>query len=598
MPAKVPGASDDVTVGNLYTSGGNATWKLTLGADTAARSFTYSNLESRSSNNRNLAITSDSTATRNFTIENLTLRSGPDGTRSLVFGSTTNPVALTVSGIFHARGGELNAGNAAGNSISLNAVAVESGMTTIVAQPNAKITIAGGATLTRDKGALLRVAGSGSCVFTGGFNSAMTSGTGSDAIAIGLRGPGENFVASKTGAASSPTYAANNSWAAGKNITITSANTGWGTGPRTVNSLRLGASVSLDPSARLILASGGIIFATSGNALSGGSLTSGSGVNEVWIVSGFPQNSVDTSITDNGASVDLSLFSNPGDWKGSGAITLTAANTHTGTTRIGSGQLRIGHSLALQNSTFDSQANDLAVGSIAFASTITSATFGALTGAKNINLSNLDGSAVRLKVGNNGADTTYSGVLSGTGSLEKVGGGSMILTLPQNYTGGTRISAGTLVIKDSGVLPAESKIDVESGTALRVEPASKQWINSGTLRLHGNAKLTVNGTMLNQGVIDAITWKGTLPANMVNQGIVLDGSSVKIDSIEMNSQSVTLKVFCRAGHSYQLQIARGATLSGPWDNVASPVAGNDAVTAFTSEIGNSTAGFYRVIIDP
>jgi autotransporter-associated beta strand protein len=51
----------------------------------------------------------------------------------------------------------------------------------------------------------------------------------------------------------------------------------------------------------------------------------------------------------------------------------------------------------------------------------------------------------------NRSDTlTYSGVVSGTGTLTQVGIGTTILTGANTYTGGTTISAGTLQIGSGG----------------------------------------------------------------------------------------------------------------------------------------------------
>jgi autotransporter-associated beta strand protein len=49
-------------------------------------------------------------------------------------------------------------------------------------------------------------------------------------------------------------------------------------------------------------------------------------------------------------------------------------------------------------------------------------------------------------VGGNGGSTTFSGVLSGSGSLTKVGSGTMILTANNTYAGTTTVNAGTLVV--------------------------------------------------------------------------------------------------------------------------------------------------------
>ena len=55
-----------------------------------------------------------------------------------------------------------------------------------------------------------------------------------------------------------------------------------------------------------------------------------------------------------------------------------------------------------------------------------------------------NGFPATLSVGGNGASTTYSGALSGSGGLTKTGSGILDLCGTNTYTGATTITAGTL----------------------------------------------------------------------------------------------------------------------------------------------------------
>ncbi|MGA2066341.1 MAG: autotransporter-associated beta strand repeat-containing protein, partial [Thermoguttaceae bacterium] len=135
---------------------------------------------------------------------------------------------------------------------------------------------------------------------------------------------------------------------------------------------------------------------------------------------------------------------------GAGTLTLAAANTFSGNTLVSGGTLALGNAAALQNSTLDTSGS----GTLGFAGGLTATTLGGIINGGNINLTNANSAPVALSVGNNNHSTTYSGVLSGSGGLDKVGSGTLILTTAQAYNGGTTVSGGTLQLKASVPAPA------------------------------------------------------------------------------------------------------------------------------------------------
>ena len=151
---------------------------------------------------------------------------------------------------------------------------------------------------------------------------------------------------------------------------------------------------------------------------------------------------------------------------GAGTLTLSAANTFTGDTKINAGSLLLANSLALQNSTFDSSgAGSLGLG------ILTAATLGGLTGSNNLALENTTPAAVALTVGGNNASTSYSGNLSGLGSLTKSGTGILTLSGTNSYAGNTTISGGVLAITTTAALPGydtAGRYSVANGAMLAV----------------------------------------------------------------------------------------------------------------------------------
>ena len=59
---------------------------------------------------------------------------------------------------------------------------------------------------------------------------------------------------------------------------------------------------------------------------------------------------------------------------------------------------------------------------------------------------------------------TYAGVVSGTGSVQVAGGNTLVLTGAHTYTGGTTISAGTLQLGTGGSLASTGALAVNGGT--------------------------------------------------------------------------------------------------------------------------------------
>jgi fibronectin-binding autotransporter adhesin len=142
--------------------------------------------------------------------------------------------------------------------------------------------------------------------------------------------------------------------------------------------------------------------------------------------------------------------------------TLKGINTFTGDTRISSGNLYLGansgaDSQALAKSTVDLNTSDggtLNFGTVTYNGTITaitSATFGGLKGSRDLALTNISASpaAVALTVGNNNTDASYSGNLTGSGSLIKVGTATQTLFGNNTYSGATSVVGGTLAVNGS-----------------------------------------------------------------------------------------------------------------------------------------------------
>ena len=180
---------------------------------------------------------------------------------------------------------------------------------------------------------------------------------------------------------------------------------------------------------------------------------------------------------------------------GAKTVTLSAANTYSGTTTVTAGSLNLSNGLALQNSTLT-----LAGGALVFDNSVPGAAFtlGGLSGGNNISLStNFTGFPipVALTVGNNG-NTSYSGVLSGPGSLTTTGSGTLYLSGANTFTGNTLVSGGTLAL---GVANALLNSALDTSGAGQVSFGTLTAATLGGLTGGGNLVLS-NGILTGVGL--------------------------------------------------------------------------------------------------
>jgi autotransporter-associated beta strand protein len=75
----------------------------------------------------------------------------------------------------------------------------------------------------------------------------------------------------------------------------------------------------------------------------------------------------------------------------------------------------------------------------------------------------LDIGSGNVSIGNNGRSTTYSGALSGAGSVTKIGGGTLTLSGTNQYNGATTVTAGTLAVSISGKI-GNGNVSLNGGT--------------------------------------------------------------------------------------------------------------------------------------
>ncbi len=163
---------------------------------------------------------------------------------------------------------------------------------------------------------------------------------------------------------------------------------------------------------------------------------------------------------------------------GSGTLTLGAANTYSGETIVSAGTLALGNVNALQNTTLNTGASGTQQVTFIVAGSNTY-NIGGLSGADALAIG-----GNTISVGSNNANTSFTGVISGSGGgVAKVGTGTLTLTNANTYTGGTTVSNGTLIVNNTtGSGTGTGAVTVEAGGTL-----------AGTGIIAG--EVTVNGTL-------------------------------------------------------------------------------------------------------
>ena len=239
-------------------------------------------------------------------------------------------------------------------------------------------------------------------------------------------------------------------------------------------------------------------------------------------------------VLQDGPSNRLSL-----DLTGNGTLVLSGSNTFSGTVHTAAGTIVVANPAALQNAT----ATDGNDNGIAFASGITATTLGGLQGTEALALTNADGNGVNLSVGNNGANTVFSGNLAGSGGLTKIGGGSLTLQGAGSNGGPGALGAGLLVLANpTGSALGTGVLTLNGGTLAGTASGGAL---SG-LVLAGSAAHTIApGEGLAAGQYGVLNLKGGLTANsnttlFFNLGSPVSGGTYSGDLINLNGSALTV----------------------------------------------------------
>jgi autotransporter-associated beta strand protein len=196
-----------------------------------------------------------------------------------------------------------------------------------------------------------------------------------------------------------------------------------------------------------------------------------------------------------------------------GTLTLGGSNTYGGptTASVVGAQIQLANSNAVMNSTLTvTAANGLSFDTNHGAISVFN--LGGLSGATNASLTDINGYPVNLSIGANNSSTTYTGLLSGPGSVAKVGNATLTMVVPSTYTGTTSVAGGYLRL-------LASTIAMGSGVSL----------SAGTLEMDGNAPNFTPATF-SAGANTTLLWTGGTGTMTLTGTNNFGGSSLQLYS--------------------------------------------------------------------
>jgi fibronectin-binding autotransporter adhesin len=482
------------------------------------------------------------------------------------------PIELGASGTQTFQVGVANSGSA---SLTFSGGVDLTGTTTVFLAKGASNTITFSSVIEDSSGgATVDLTGAGTVIYSANNTYTGSTTISSGTLQIGSGGTTGSVAGSSIidnsnltfDLSSSPTYSGVISGTGNLNqngsgtLTLSGANTY--TGNTYVNSgtLQLGASNVLSNMTDVVVASGATFAMNShsdtvGSIAGAGNITLGSGA----LTTGADNSSTTFSGVISGTGGSLTQ-------DGTGTLILTGANTYTGGTTVSAGTLQIG----------------------------SGGTTGSITGDIT------DNSNLTYDLSNS---TTYSGVISGTGNLNKSGSGTLTLSGVNTFTGNTTINfnSGTLQLGVNNALNSATDVTVNSSSTFALNNFSDtvgSIAGSGNITL-GSGTLTTGADNVSTTFSGVISGTGNL--NQSGTGtLTLSGANTYTGSTTISSGTLQLGASNAVGSSVDVTVNSGGTfaLNNHSDSVGS-VAGAGNITlgsgTLTTGVDNASTTFSGVI---
>lgn len=235
---------------------------------------------------------------------------------------------------------------------------------------------------------------------------------------------------------------------------------------------------------------------------------------------------------------------------GAGTLTLTGANTYSGGTTVSAGTLGIGSDAALGASAAGLTLNN---STLQFAAAATLGSGRRLT---------LNGSDI---IDTNGFKDTIASVIAGSGSLTKVGSGTLALTGTNTYTGSTTVSAGTLQISSNVNLGgANTGIVLSNGASLQFGAAATLTSGHGVSVGSGGGVVDTNG--FNDTIAGAVSGAGNFTkagaGTLTLSGVVSTSGALSVNGGTLALIATNTYTGSATANGGTLAVAQNANLGG------------------------------------
>ena len=248
---------------------------------------------------------------------------------------------------------------------------------------------------------------------------------------------------------------------------------------------------------------------------------------------------------------------------GTGTLTLTGENTYTGETTIDDGTLQLGN--------------------------------GGTTGSITGNVANNG-----ILAFNRSDFITFDGLISGTGSLAKLGSGTLTLSNSNIYSGGTTIAGGTIVTQNASAL-GTGPVAFDNGTAFQVQnllnvngswtvfPGSAS-VSGGTVQTFGDFNLGGGGTLIANASFN-------IPgaANINSSGLEVNSAFTVNDNVNLSGSSAAIVNGVLTSASVNVNDASSLVVNNSGTVAANVNVGPSALLGVFGRINGSVinAGFFQ-----